>query len=89
MREQERIFKRAKRKKDKSVLEKERARKDPLYKLRDRVGAKLRYAVKTGKVKKPDTCEKCNKKPEAHHIDYRFPLSVKWLCDSHHRLKHC
>lgn len=30
----------------------------------------------------------CDKKPEAHHPDYSAPLSVVWLCRSHHKLAH-
>lgn len=34
-------------------------------------------------IKKP--CEKCGaEKVEAHHDDYKKPLSVRWLCRDHH-----
>ena len=44
-------------------------------------------AVRTGKLRKPDRCEVCNKKvPKArlqgHHEDYSKPLDVEWLCAS-------
>jgi len=44
--------------------------------------AKLRYAVKTGKIIKPVECENCsNVLPlHGHHEDYDKPLDVKWLC---------
>ena len=50
--------------------------------------SRLRYAVKTGKIKKKP-CEICGeKKSEAHHPDYNKPLSVVWLCDFHHKEEH-
>jgi hypothetical protein len=34
-------------------------------------------------------CETCGAKPaEAHHDDYSKPLSVRWLCRSHHQAWH-
>lgn len=48
--------------------------------------AKLRYAVKTGKIAK-FACEKCgNFLSEAHHTDYSKALDVIWLCRRHHRM---
>ncbi len=51
---------------------------------------KLRYAVKTGKVVKPDICEKCFEKcaPEAHHEDYSQALIVIWVCAYCHKKLH-
>lgn len=52
------------------------------------VNAKLRYAVRTGKVKKLP-CEVCgNKNSQGHHPDYSKPLEVLWLCDKHHKEHH-
>lgn len=35
------------------------------------------------------SCEVCGKpKANAHHDDYSKPLSVRWLCNSHHKLHH-
>ena len=48
---------------------------------------KVRYALKTGKLKK-NPCIKCGKKSEAHHLDYNKPLEVIWLCHKHHMGKH-
>jgi len=49
---------------------------------------KLRYAVKSGKVKKY-WCEICHSEESvAHHDDYMKPLEVRWLCRSHHRQIH-
>jgi hypothetical protein len=45
----------------------------------------------------PKPCEACGLKPKyglsnhqllAHHEDYRKPLSVRWLCQSHHGARH-
>lgn len=45
---------------------------------------KLNKAVKKGLIIK-QPCEKCNDiKSEAHHPDYRKPLSIIWLCRIHH-----
>ena len=33
----------------------------------------------------PQPCERCGKDPaEAHHDDYNKPLTIRWLCKSHH-----
>ena len=50
---------------------------------------KLNYAVRAGKIKKPDCCSKCGvvpKKIEADHRDYSKPLEVTWLCTPCHNL---
>ena len=46
-----------------------------------------RYAVKAGKLIRPDHCESCFKecKPEGHHKDYSKPLDVDWLCQECHK----
>jgi hypothetical protein len=42
------------------------------------------YAVRVGKMKRMP-CEKCgDEKSHAHHDDYAYPLSVRWLCHKHH-----
>lgn len=51
---------------------------------------KVRYAIKTGKMVKPDKCEDCRKtgKIGAHHKDYSKPLEVNWLCGPCHGERH-
>lgn len=48
--------------------------------------AKLRYAVKMGRLNKPLICEVCNLKKilQGHHEDYSKPLEVIWLCHGCH-----
>lgn len=58
---------------------------------RKRAGDLLRAAVKSGKVVKWPACAvpECNRTNlHGHHVDYDQPLSVVWLCASHHRLVH-
>ena len=45
------------------------------------------YAVKRGRIKKPQKCEKCgaeNLSLQKHHPDYLRPLWVVWLCEPCH-----
>lgn len=44
-------------------------------------------AIRDGLMKKQQ-CEICGNKAHAHHDDYSFPLSVRWLCSFHHRKWH-
>lgn len=56
----------------------------------------LERALLSGKIEKPERCEKCGKKAvfkdgrsgiQAHHSDYKKPLDVKWLCQKcHHEI---
>lgn len=55
----------------------------------------LRYAIRAGKIVRPDNCQKCGTlcKPDGHHADYTKPLDVMWLCkpchvEEHARLRH-
>ena len=55
-------------------------RRTPEGRLRERTRQATRYAVKTGRLTKPDACS-CGKSPvEAHHADYSDPMNVEWLC---------
>lgn len=52
---------------------------------------KVYRAVKTGKLVKPTSCERCRldaSRIEAHHDDYSKPLNVKWLCTLCHSITH-
>lgn len=52
---------------------------------------KVRGAIISGKLVRPDSCSKCNKKEkyiEGHHSDYEKPLSVTWLCKVCHSALH-
>jgi len=46
----------------------------------------IQRALKSGDIIKPEKCESCNNADqlEAHHSNYNYPLSVKWLCVSCH-----
>jgi len=39
-------------------------------------------AIRDGRLKKEDSCQNCRSKLyiHAHHDDYNFPLSIRWLC---------
>lgn len=52
------------------------------YPEKHRAHSAVQYALKTGKLKRPDCCSKCGVKckPQAHHPDYSKPLEVVWLC---------
>lgn len=47
----------------------------------------VRNAIRDGRLTR-QPCEKCGAKAEAHHDDYSQPLSVRWLCDFHHKEHH-
>lgn len=41
------------------------------------------YAVRTGKLERPDHCEECGREDgniQAHHYDYSKPFDVVWVC---------
>ena len=49
------------------------------------------YAVKTGKLDRPDTCQICGNKDnmiQAHHDDYKKKLNVIWICKTCHMRFH-
>jgi predicted nucleic acid-binding Zn ribbon protein len=47
----------------------------------------VRYATRTGRLTRPDTCQVCQRecRPHAHHDDYAKRLAVRWLCRKCHR----
>jgi hypothetical protein len=61
-------------------------RQSPEYHLRDRAYHKLRAAVKSGKIYKPDICSICNTRTEieGHHEDHTQALEVMWVCEKCH-----
>ena len=86
--------------KDPQWREKERARtkarqtdRNNRYRTKERhlANAAVRWAVVSGKLTKPDTCEKCGEcecRVEAHHEDYSKQLEVQWLCTLCHGFAH-
>jgi hypothetical protein len=51
----------------------------------------LNNAVAKGRLKKPQTCERClndNLNLHGHHEDYSKPLEVIWLCTECHGERH-
>ena len=47
-------------------------------------------AIRDGKLKKEEYCESCGSTfaVHGHHDDYRYPLTVRWLCAVCHRAWH-
>jgi ribosomal protein S27AE len=49
------------------------------------------YYINTGVIKRPDICSKCGQfsvMVTAHHINYRRPFDVVWLCADCHTQVH-
>lgn len=60
--------------------------KEPLEKKHAR--ASVNRALKTGRIQRKP-CEECGSPiSQAHHSDYSKPLSVVWLCSTHHAEEH-
>jgi len=58
------------------------------YKMRNRVYARVRKALMTGKLIR-QACEICgDPNSQAHHTDYSKPLDITWLCRIHHLAEH-
>ena len=51
---------------------------------------KLKYAVRSGKIVRPDECDVCHRAgiPDGHHKDYSKPFEVDWLCGMCHKQVH-
>lgn len=47
-------------------------------------------AIRDGRLKKEESCTRCDfvGAVHAHHDDYAFPLSVRWLCAACHKQWH-
>ena len=73
---------------DKKRIREYNKRKFKKHSFKIKAQAKLRYAIKTGKIKRLP-CEVCGiKKSHGHHENYNKPYDVKWLCDNHHKEVH-
>lgn len=55
---------------------------NPANKIKTSARQKVRYAISTHRLTRPDKCENClaGGRIEGHHEDYSKPLEVKWLC---------
>ncbi len=55
---------------------------DPEYKIKQHARAAVHKAIKSGKLIRPDRCERCGAKARitADHADYSKKLEVSWLC---------
>lgn len=58
-----------------------------------RIRRQLRYAVKSGTIRKPNNCSRCGgsfniRQIQGHHKDYAKPYEVTWLCQDCHALVH-
>jgi len=60
------------------------------HKKEQHVHWKTIYAIRTGRLVRPETCEQCGEthRVVAHHPDYQEPYLVEWLCYSCHKLGH-
>ena len=56
------------------------------YPERRKAQSAVGFALKSGKLIRPDSCIICEKKciPEGHHPDYSKPLEVIWVCKQCH-----
>jgi len=54
--------------------------------VKSRAHKKVRYALDSGKLDKPDNCQICGTDciPNGHHEDYSKPLDVIWVCNQCH-----
>lgn len=88
MRERSRKYGKSERGKKTAIIKTHRFQYGNPEKHRARV--KARAAAKSGKIVKPENCDRCNQPchPQAHHHDYSKPLEVDWLCDPCHKFIH-
>lgn len=53
-----------------------------------RARAVVKMAIRRGTMKR-EPCEICGEpEAQAHHLDYRKPKQVRWLCDKHNKMAH-
>lgn len=58
---------------------------------RNSARAKFQAAVRSGRLVRPTTCQRCRKsgrKIHGHHNDYCQPFAVEWLCQKCHTQVH-
>lgn len=80
-----RVWRKTNPKKRRAIEERTRTK----FPKKHKAGDRLRHAVKTGKIVKPDACTRCGSTGmlEGHHEDYAKSFDVIWLCRTcHHRL---
>lgn len=65
----------------------QRSKAHPQPTFTHRARSAVAYAIKTGRLCRPDVCEWCSEMTfcEAAHRDYSKPLDVTWLCRRCHR----
>lgn len=83
---------------DPEAQAKRREKAGRLFPERRRAGMAVARAVRSGKLVRPDCCEKCGANPGlnragwpliyAHHEDYAKALEVTWLCSRCHARHH-
>jgi len=88
--EKKRAYHKQRRKDNPEIVKANDARKRNSRKDKEKVINKLNWAVKTGKVKRPEKCRCCGQKGkvQGHHSDYDKPLDVIWLCNNCHNFLH-
>ena len=86
----DREYQKNKRKESKGYKTKESIEYSKKHPERIKAYTKLQYALKKGKIKRKNYCEKCKIKikTHGHHEDYLMPYDVIWLCNSCHKLRH-
>jgi len=59
-----------------------RAKPTPEERQKKKAWNALYYALRVGKITKPDACELCGNKGnmQGHHRDYSKPFDVTWVC---------
>ena len=71
------------------VRQKERRANDKTLPTKQKAWNKIYYALRIGKIDKPDNCSICGKlvgkdKIQGHHDDYSNPFDIIWCCQDCH-----